>query len=210
MVRNGDSRNADTASQMEMMWKAEIVMADDIAIDIRGLTKSFDGSIAVNDVTFTVRRGEVFGFMGHNGAGKTTTLRMLLSLLRPTKGSASVMGHDIVEESIAIRRVAGFLPGDYALPGEMTAGDKFSARRRNKPRSLIDPASGALPKSPVSLSPGDEIPHIFTRKPRLQLENFAINGAKRLLQQNRHCSDVLARHDSVRFRMHRRQSASKT
>jgi hypothetical protein len=67
-----------------------------------------------------------------------------------------------------------------------TPGDKFPARSRNKPRSLIDVASGLLPKSPVSLSPGDEVPHMFTRKPRLQLEKFAINGAKRLLQHNRH------------------------
>src|SRR3954471_12269646 len=65
-----------------------------------------------------------------------------------------------------------------------TPGDKFPARSRNKPRSLIDVASGSLPKSPVSLSPGDEVPHMFTRKPRLQLEKFAINGAKRLLQHN--------------------------
>src|SRR3954464_12497488 len=65
-----------------------------------------------------------------------------------------------------------------------TPGDKFPARSRNKPRSLIDVASGSLPKSPVSLSPGDEVPHMFTRKPRLQLEKFAMNGAKRLLQHN--------------------------
>lgn len=71
-----------------------------------------------------------------------------------------------------------------------TPGDKFPARSRNKPRSLIDVASGSLPKSPVSLSPGDEVPHMFTRKPRLQLEKFAINGAKRLLQHNRHFSDL--------------------
>jgi hypothetical protein len=63
-------------------------------------------------------------------------------------------------------------------------GDKFPAKRRNKPGSLIDVASGSLPKAPVSLSLGDEIPHMFTRKPRLQLEKLAINGAKRLLQQN--------------------------
>ena len=71
-----------------------------------------------------------------------------------------------------------------------TAGDKFPARNRNKPRSLIDVASGSLPKSPVSLSPGDEVPHMFTRKPRLQLEKFAINGAKRLLQHNLPDSDI--------------------
>ena len=59
-----------------------------------------------------------------------------------------------------------------------TPGDKFPARSRNKPRSLIDVASGSLPKSPVSLSPGDEVPRMFTRKPRLQLEKFAITVQK--------------------------------
>src|ERR1700730_9590287 len=63
-------------------------------------------------------------------------------------------------------------------------GDKFPAGRRNKSRLLIDVASGSLPKSPVSLSPDDEVAHMFTRKPRLQLAKFAINGAKRLLQHN--------------------------
>jgi hypothetical protein len=71
-----------------------------------------------------------------------------------------------------------------------TPGDKFPARSRNKPRSLIDVASGSLPKSPVSLSPSDEVPHIFTRKPRLQPEKFAINGAKRLLQHNLPVADT--------------------
>ena len=69
-----------------------------------------------------------------------------------------------------------------------TPGDKFPARSRNKPRSLIDVAPGSLPKSPVSLSPGDEV--MFTRKPRLQLEKFAINGAKRLLQHNLPGGDI--------------------
>jgi ABC-2 type transport system ATP-binding protein len=93
----------------------------DNAIEIRGLSKSFGETRAVIDVTFAVRRGEVFGFMGHNGAGKTTTLRMLLGLLRPTGGSANVLGHDIVADSLAIRSLTGFLPGDYALPKDMTA-----------------------------------------------------------------------------------------
>lgn len=96
-------------------------MSDDPAIDICGLTKDFGPTIAVDGVTFTVRRGEVFGFMGHNGAGKTTTLRMLLGLLRPSKGSATILGHDIVQDSIAIRRLTGYLPGEYALPPDMTA-----------------------------------------------------------------------------------------
>src|SRR6476659_285115 len=74
-----------------------------------------------------------------------------------------------------------------------TPGDKFPARSRNKPRSLIDVASGSLPKSPMRLSLGDEVPHMFTRKPRLQLEKFPINRAKRLLQHNRPLGDIRVR-----------------
>jgi ABC-2 type transport system ATP-binding protein len=91
------------------------------AIDIRGISKDFGDTLAVDDVSFAVRPGEIFGFMGHNGAGKTTTIRMLLGLLRPTRGEASVLGYDIVRDSLAIRRLSGFLPGDYALPKEMSA-----------------------------------------------------------------------------------------
>ena len=96
-------------------------MPDGNAIEIRGLCKSFGDTRAVDDVSFAVGHGDVFGFMGHNGAGKTTTIRMLLGLVRPSGGSASVLGYDTVRDSLAIRRVTGYLPGDYALPKEMTA-----------------------------------------------------------------------------------------
>jgi ABC-2 type transport system ATP-binding protein len=96
-------------------------MPEHQAIDVRTLRKVFGDTVAVDDVSFQIAHGEIFGFVGHNGAGKTTTIRMLLGLLAPTRGSASVFGHDIVRESIAIRQVAGFLPDGYALPKEMTA-----------------------------------------------------------------------------------------
>src|SRR5215813_7849883 len=96
-------------------------MMDGNAIEIRGLSKAFGDTIAVEDVSFAVRPGEIFGFMGHNGAGKTTTIRMLLGLLRPTRGEANVLGHDILRDRLAIRRVSGYLPDDYALPKEMSA-----------------------------------------------------------------------------------------
>lgn len=98
-------------------------MTDSNAIEVLHLSKSFGEKLAVDDVTFAVRHGELFGFMGHNGAGKTTTIRMLLGLLRPNGGGARVLGRDVVTESLAIRRVAGYLPGDYALPKEMSARD---------------------------------------------------------------------------------------
>jgi len=91
------------------------------AIDLRNLRKVFGNTVAVDDISLQIFRGEIFGFMGHNGAGKTTTIRMLLGLLAPTRGSASILGYDIVRESLPIRRLAGFLPDGYALPKEMTA-----------------------------------------------------------------------------------------
>ena len=77
-------------------------------------------------------------------------------------------------------------PGRYCCKSRKTPGDNFPAGRRSEPRSLINVVSGSLPKSPVSLSLGDEVPHIFTRRSRLQPGEFLINGAKRLLQHNRH------------------------
>lgn len=91
------------------------------AIEVQGLGKRFGKVVAVDDVSFSVEPGEIFGFMGHNGAGKTTTLRMLLGLTRPTTGSARVLGRDVVRDTLEVRRAAGFLPASYALPPEMTA-----------------------------------------------------------------------------------------
>jgi ABC-2 type transport system ATP-binding protein len=91
------------------------------AIAVEGLGKRFGAVTAVEDVTFTVERGEIFGFMGHNGAGKTTTLRMLLGLTRPTTGRATVLGHDVALATLEVRRVSGYLPAAYALPPDMTA-----------------------------------------------------------------------------------------
>jgi ABC-2 type transport system ATP-binding protein len=93
----------------------------DAAIAVHGLGKRFGQVQAVEDVSFTVEPGEIFGFMGHNGAGKTTILRMLLGLTRPTAGTASVLGYDVVGETLDVRRLSGYLPAAYALPPEMTA-----------------------------------------------------------------------------------------
>ncbi len=91
------------------------------AIEVEGLTKRFGKVTAVDDVTFTVEPGEVFGFMGHNGAGKTTTLRMLLGLTPLTSGTARVLGRDVARDTLEIRRSAGYLPASYTLPPDMTA-----------------------------------------------------------------------------------------
>jgi ABC-2 type transport system ATP-binding protein len=91
------------------------------AIEAIHLGKTFGKVVAVDDVSFEVAAGEIFGFMGHNGAGKTTTLRMLLGLTQPTSGSARVLGHDVASETIAVRSDTGYLPASYTLPPDMTA-----------------------------------------------------------------------------------------
>ncbi len=116
------------------------------AISVRNLGKRFGQVMAVSDLSFSVAQGEIFGFMGHNGAGKTTTLRMLLGLTRPTGGSASVLGHDIVERSLDVRRVSGYLPAEYALPPDMTAREflHYVAAMYSIPRADAAERAGAL------------------------------------------------------------------
>jgi ABC-2 type transport system ATP-binding protein len=91
------------------------------AIEVRDLRKSFGEVEAVRGVSFDVAAGEVFGFLGPNGAGKTTTINMLCTLARPTGGSASVAGHDVVTERDDVRRNIGLVFQDPTLDGYMTA-----------------------------------------------------------------------------------------
>jgi ABC-2 type transport system ATP-binding protein len=94
------------------------------AISTSGLTKHYGSARGIEDVTFTVRRGEVFGFLGPNGAGKTTTIRSLLGLLRPTSGSASILGFDVWRDGIAARMRTGFLPGEFTFD-EQVCGEEL-------------------------------------------------------------------------------------
>src|SRR5687767_15710508 len=78
---------------------------------------------AVDGVSFSCRRGEIFGLLGRNGAGKTTTLRMLATILTPTSGTATVAGHDIQERPQDVRRSIGYLSGDTKLYDRLTGRD---------------------------------------------------------------------------------------
>ncbi len=93
---------------------------DKPAIECAGLTKFYGDHPGIDDIDLTVLQGEVFGFLGPNGAGKTTTIRLLLDLLRPTRGSARVLGRDCRRESRAVRRMIGYLPGEYHLYENLT------------------------------------------------------------------------------------------
>lgn len=88
----------------------------------KNLTKRFGDLVAVDDLTLSIKEGEVFGLLGPNGAGKTTTVRMLCCLISPTSGSAEVAGHDVgnEEDSLNIRRVIGFVPDNVGLYDKLT------------------------------------------------------------------------------------------
>ena len=90
-------------------------------IDVKGLTKRFDDFVAVDDISFHVKKGEIFAFLGPNGAGKSTTIKMLTTLLRPTSGKVLLDGHDVTGDPAAVRRSFGIVFQDPSLDEELTA-----------------------------------------------------------------------------------------
>src|SRR5437764_7087638 len=84
------------------------------------LTKAFGSKVAVNNLSFTVERGEVLGFLGPNGAGKSTTMRMVTGFIPPTDGKISVGGHDMVANPIPAKRLIGYLPENAPCYADMT------------------------------------------------------------------------------------------
>jgi len=113
-----------------------------VLIEVDRLTKSFGPFIAVDDISFSLKRGEVLGFLGPNGAGKTTTMRMITGFLSPTKGNISVCGHDVSEYPIEIKEKIGYVPEGAPLYGEMTVMSflKFIANIRKIPKNKINDA----------------------------------------------------------------------
>ncbi len=90
-------------------------------IRAEGLTRNFDGLVAVDNLSFEVGKGEIFGLLGPNGAGKTTTVRMLSCLIRPTSGRAFVGGHEVGKDELKIREIVGLLPESPGLYDELSA-----------------------------------------------------------------------------------------
>jgi ABC-2 type transport system ATP-binding protein len=91
-------------------------------IAVNDLTKSYGRSRGVTHVTFNVEEGEIFGFLGPNGAGKTTTIRVLMGLLHPTNGGATIGGHDVWSASVEVKKIVGYLPGELSLDPNLTGG----------------------------------------------------------------------------------------
>jgi ABC-2 type transport system ATP-binding protein len=96
------------------------------AISTLGLTMYYGKSLGIRDMDLEVRQGEVFGLLGPNGAGKTTTIRLLMDYLRPSSGSATVLGLDVRVDSVEIRRRVGHVSADLAMYSDLTASQIFA------------------------------------------------------------------------------------
>ena len=167
------------------------------AIAARALSKDYCSGHGLFGLDLEVEPGEVFGFLGPNGAGKSTTMRLLLDLIKPTSGSAQLLGLDSVKDSLAIRRRVGFLPGDLALypklPGRAVL-DYLAELRGGVDRrvrdSLAERFDADLDRPVRQLSTGNRqklgLIQAFMHEPELLILDEPIAGLDPLVQQSFH------------------------
>ena len=165
------------------------------AIATEGLTKFYGETRGIEDLELRVEWGEVFGFLGPNGAGKTTTIRLLLDLIRPTRGHAAVAGLDTRAESVAVRRLTGYLPGELRLPEPQSAASFLDhlARIRGgvEPHAISELAERLgldLSRQLGDLSKGNKqkvgVVAAFMHDPRLLVLDEPTSGLDPLRQQD--------------------------
>jgi beta-exotoxin I transport system ATP-binding protein len=167
------------------------------AIVTSGLSKDYGSRRGLFGLDLEVGRGEVFGFLGPNGAGKSTTMRLLLDLIRPSSGSACVLGLDTGRESVEIRRRVGFLPGDLALYPKLTG--RVLLEYLGRLRGGVDPAvrdalvdrfDADLDRPVRQLSTGNRqklgLIQAFMHEPELLILDEPIAGLDPLVQQSFH------------------------
>ena len=169
-----------------------------------GLTKLYGRQRGLLDLDLDVLPGEVFGYLGPNGAGKTTTIRLLLDLIRPTRGTASVLGLDSRRDSLAIRRRVGYLPGDLRLYESLSGRELiayFGALRGGvsepRVRELADALDCDLSREIRQLSSGNRqklgLIQAFMSDPELLVLDEPTNGLDPLVQQRFYDLVVAAR-----------------
>jgi beta-exotoxin I transport system ATP-binding protein len=172
-------------------------MSDGPAIAASGLSKDYGSGRGLFELDLEVARGEIFGFLGPNGAGKSTTMRLLLDLIRPTAGSARVLGMDARSESLEIRPRVGFLPGDLALYPKLTGPamlDYLGQLRGGvdlRVRNSLAERFGADLERPIrQLSTGNRqklgLIQAFMHEPELLILDEPIAGLDPLVQQSFH------------------------
>lgn len=163
-------------------------------IQTQNLTKKYGGVVALQDLNLEVHRGEVFGYLGPNGAGKTTTIRTLLDLIRPTSGTATILGFDSRRDSVKIHAQVGFLPSEMMLYHNMTGRQyvRFIERARGvacmqEAEQLAERLDYDLNRSLEGLSTGNRrkmglITALMHRPPLLILDE-PTSGLDPLMQQ---------------------------
>lgn len=120
---------------------SSMAAAHDVVLEVRGLTKRFGATVAVDKLDLTVRRGEVLGFLGPNGSGKSTTVGMVLGLIQPTEGSVHIMGQPLVDDPSLVSRHVGAIIENPAFYPFLTGRDNLRAQARmvgGVPESRID------------------------------------------------------------------------
>ncbi len=164
------------------------------AIHTEGLTKYYGRNRGIEDVDLDVREGEVFGFLGPNGAGKTTTIRVLLDEIRPTAGTATILGLDTHRDAVEIRRRIGYIPGDLALYPNLTGRDTltyFANLRGGVDWSYVDKLAERL-ASDLSRKVGDlstgnrqkvGVIQAFMNRPDLLIMDEPTSGLDPLMQR---------------------------
>ena len=173
------------------------VMSDEFAIRIAHLTKDYGHEHGVFDLDLDVRRGEILGFLGPNGAGKSTTMRLLLDLIKPTSGSATLLGLDSRADSLEIRRRVGFLPGELALYPMLSGAemlDYLAELRGGVDREVRDALAerfdADLGRRIRDLSTGNRqklgLIQAFMHEPELLILDEPIAGLDPLVQQSFH------------------------
>jgi ABC-2 type transport system ATP-binding protein len=126
--------------------RGDALLENEPIIDVKNLTKSFNNFVAVDNISFDVKKGEVFGLLGPNGAGKSTTLRMLSTLARPTKGTATIGGYDIVKDDTEVRKLIGIVSEKMIMYNRLTARENliFFGNLFNIPKDVLTKRIGDL------------------------------------------------------------------
>jgi len=166
------------------------------AIALSKLSKRYGHApkLALNKVSLKVAKGEVYGFLGANGAGKSTTIRTLLNFIQPTDGSATILGHDIVRDSVKVKRFVGYLAGEVALYNKMT-GKQFldymaelqPVKHRGYINELVRRFDAELNKPVETLSKGNRqkigLIQAFMHEPEVLILDEPTSGLDPLMQE---------------------------
>jgi beta-exotoxin I transport system ATP-binding protein len=166
----------------------------EVAISTEGIVKRYGRTRGLAGLNLEVQRGEVYGFLGPNGAGKTTTIRLLLDLIRPTEGRASVLGLDPRRDGVALRRRVGYLAGDFVVDGHQTGRELLTFLgnlRGGVPHARVDELADRLEldlsRKIKTLSRGNRqkvgVVQAFMHAPELLILDEPTSGLDPFLQQ---------------------------